>query len=180
MPPSASTATSVVPPPMSTTMLPCASATGRPAPIAAAIGSSIRDTCRAPAASVASSTALRSTSVVPLATQSTTRANETPPPETLRTNYRSKSDGTSQSPSTAPTRRRSGERLERSVELFEPLRRLVVGRREGDDAGPGTLVEPEVRVVESQQAGGGMQRALGVALHADDVVTFPDGGELRR
>ena len=84
MPPSASTATSVVPPPMSTTMLPCASATGRPAPIAAAIGSSISDTCRAPAASVASSTAFRSTSVIPLGTQRTTRENDSPPPEALR------------------------------------------------------------------------------------------------
>jgi hypothetical protein len=37
-------ATSVVPPPMSTIIVPVASATGRPAPIAAAIGSSISDT----------------------------------------------------------------------------------------------------------------------------------------
>jgi hypothetical protein len=36
------TATSVTPPPMSTIMLPDGSATGRPAPIAAAMGSSIR------------------------------------------------------------------------------------------------------------------------------------------
>jgi hypothetical protein len=35
------TATSVVPPPMSTTMFPVGSLIGRPAPIAAAIGSSI-------------------------------------------------------------------------------------------------------------------------------------------
>ncbi len=42
MPPSEMTATSVVPPPISTTMLPNDSVTGRPAPIAAAIGSSIR------------------------------------------------------------------------------------------------------------------------------------------
>ena len=35
-------ATSVVPPPMSMIMLPAASCTGRPTPIAAAIGSSIR------------------------------------------------------------------------------------------------------------------------------------------
>ncbi len=40
-PPSEITATSVVPPPMSTTMLPVASCTGSPAPIAAAIGSSM-------------------------------------------------------------------------------------------------------------------------------------------
>ena len=42
MPPSEITATSLVPPPMSTTMLPVGSPTGSPAPIAAAIGSSIR------------------------------------------------------------------------------------------------------------------------------------------
>ena len=49
MPPSDSTATSVVPPPISTTIEPVGSVTGRPAPIAAAIGSSIRKTRRAPA-----------------------------------------------------------------------------------------------------------------------------------
>ena len=42
MPASEMTATSVVPPPMSTIMLPDGSVTGSPAPIAAAIGSSIR------------------------------------------------------------------------------------------------------------------------------------------
>ena len=42
MPESEITATSVVPPPTSTIMLPEGSVTGRPAPIAAAIGSSIR------------------------------------------------------------------------------------------------------------------------------------------
>ena len=49
IPPSEMTATSVVPPPMSTIMLPVGSATGRPAPIAAAIGSSMMCTWRAPA-----------------------------------------------------------------------------------------------------------------------------------
>ena len=42
MPPREITPTSVVPPPMSTTMEPVASATGSPAPMAAAMGSSIR------------------------------------------------------------------------------------------------------------------------------------------
>ena len=41
MPPSEMTATSVVPPPMSTIMLPVGSWTGSPAPMAAAIGSSM-------------------------------------------------------------------------------------------------------------------------------------------
>ena len=50
---------------MSTTMRPTGSAISRPAPIAAAIGSSIRWTRRAPAASDASSTARFSTSVTP-------------------------------------------------------------------------------------------------------------------
>ena len=42
MPASEMTATSVVPPPMSTIMLPEGSVMGRPAPIAAAIGCSMR------------------------------------------------------------------------------------------------------------------------------------------
>ena len=51
MPPSDSTATSVVPPPTSTIIDPVGSVTGNPAPIAAAIGSSIRNTRLAPALS---------------------------------------------------------------------------------------------------------------------------------
>ncbi len=51
MPPSEITATSVVPPPISTIMEPEGSVTGRLAPIAAAIGSSISSTLRAPALS---------------------------------------------------------------------------------------------------------------------------------
>src|SRR4029078_2763355 len=47
MPPREITATSVVPPPMSTTMFPVGSLTGRPAPIAAAIGSATLYTTRA-------------------------------------------------------------------------------------------------------------------------------------
>ena len=50
MPPRARIATSVVPPPMSTTIEPEGWLTGRPAPIAAAIGSEIMCTLRAPAA----------------------------------------------------------------------------------------------------------------------------------
>ncbi len=49
IPPSEMTATSLVPPPMSTIMLPVGSATGNPAPIAAAMGSSIISVERAPA-----------------------------------------------------------------------------------------------------------------------------------
>ena len=65
MPPSEMTATSVVPPPISTTMLPEGSVTGSPAPIAAAIGSSISSTFRAPALSALSWMARRSTAVEP-------------------------------------------------------------------------------------------------------------------
>ena len=49
MPPSEITATSVVPPPMSTIMFPVGSWIGSPAPIAAAIGSSMMYAARAPA-----------------------------------------------------------------------------------------------------------------------------------
>ena len=65
MPPSEMTAISLVPPPTSTTIRPTGSSIARPAPIAAAIGSSMRCTRRAPAASEASSTARFSTSVTP-------------------------------------------------------------------------------------------------------------------
>ena len=67
------TATSVVPPPMSTIMLPDASATGSPAPIAAAIGSSINITSLAPALMAESFTARRSTLVIPDGTQTMIR-----------------------------------------------------------------------------------------------------------
>src|SRR5919112_1260001 len=69
MPPSEITPTSVVPPPMSTTIEPAASATGRSAPMAAAIGSSIRYTCPAPAPIALSLMARRSTWVEPQGTQ---------------------------------------------------------------------------------------------------------------
>ena len=49
IPPRDITATSVVPPPISTTIFPVGSATSIPAPIAAAIGSSIKYTSLAPA-----------------------------------------------------------------------------------------------------------------------------------
>ena len=68
-PPSEITAISVVPPPISTTMLPQAFEISIPAPIAAAIGSSIINTLLAPACLVASSTALLSTEVTALGTQ---------------------------------------------------------------------------------------------------------------
>ena len=65
IPPSEMTAISLVPPPTSTTIRPIGSSMATPAPMAAAIGSSMRCTRRAPAASDASSTARFSTSVTP-------------------------------------------------------------------------------------------------------------------
>ena len=70
--PKDSIATSVVPPPMSTTIDPEASVTGKFAPIAAAIGSSIKKTLLAPAASADSWMARLSTAVAPEGTQTTT------------------------------------------------------------------------------------------------------------
>ena len=70
IPPIEMTATSLVPPPISTTMQPVASSIGRPAPIAASSGSSNkRGFFLAPARSAASSTAMYSTSVTPEGTQ---------------------------------------------------------------------------------------------------------------
>ena len=72
MPPRLMTAVSLVPPPMSMTMLPTGSSIGRSAPIAAAIGCSIRLASAAPARRAASVTARRSTSVIADGTQITT------------------------------------------------------------------------------------------------------------
>ena len=91
------TAISLVPPPMSTTSEPTDSATGRPAPIAAASGSSIRYARAAPAASVASSTAARSTGVTPLGTHTITCARERKPPITRWMKWRSISSVVSKS-----------------------------------------------------------------------------------
>ena len=57
------TAISVVPPPISITIVPTASCTGNPAPMAAAMGSSIKRTSLAPALMTDSRIARRSTSV---------------------------------------------------------------------------------------------------------------------
>src|SRR5665647_2548503 len=97
MPPSEMTATSLVPPPMSTIMLPVGSATGRPAPMAAAIGSSMSVAQRAPAEEVASSTARFSTPLTPLGTQITTRGCAQRFCMTLRMKWRSICSVTSKS-----------------------------------------------------------------------------------
>ena len=73
MPFSEITATSEVPPPMSSTIEPRASLTGSPAPTAAAIGSGITSTRRAPAPSADSWMARFSTCVDPNGTQISTR-----------------------------------------------------------------------------------------------------------
>src|SRR3990167_3815129 len=65
MPPSEITPTSLVPPPMSSTIEPVGSMMGRSAPIAAAIGSSIRNTSRAPVLMAASRVGRRSPRVAP-------------------------------------------------------------------------------------------------------------------
>ena len=72
MPPREITAVSLVPPPMSITMFPTGSSIGRSAPIAAAIGCSMRFASAAPARRAASVTARRSTSVIADGTQMTT------------------------------------------------------------------------------------------------------------
>ncbi len=73
MPPNEMTATSLVPPPMSMIIEPAGSVTGRPAPMAAAIGSSMRNVLLEPAWSADSMTARFSTSVMPEGTLTTTR-----------------------------------------------------------------------------------------------------------
>ncbi len=72
-PPREITAVSVVPPPTSTTMLPTGSWMSKPAPMAAAIGCSMRWAAEAPARRAASFTARRSTEVMAEGTQINTR-----------------------------------------------------------------------------------------------------------
>ena len=72
-PPREITAISAVPPPISTIILPHGREISIPAPIAAAIGSSMIETDRAPAANAASSTARFSTSVTPEGTHTEIR-----------------------------------------------------------------------------------------------------------
>src|SRR5699024_12465819 len=71
IPPNEITATSVVPPPISTIILPVGSQTGKSAPMAAAKGSAIGNASFAPASLVALSTALSSTLVIPDGTHTT-------------------------------------------------------------------------------------------------------------
>ena len=71
-PPSEITAISAVPPPTSTTMLPTGSWMASPAPMAAAMGCSIRKLAEAPARRAASLTARRSTGVMAEGTQIST------------------------------------------------------------------------------------------------------------
>ena len=72
MSPSDSTATSVVPPPTSTTIFPVGSVIGMPAPIAAAIGSAINPAFLAPAERTDWRIALFSTGVAPCGTHTIT------------------------------------------------------------------------------------------------------------
>lgn len=81
-------ATSVVPPPMSTTMLPRALPMFTPAPIRAAMGSSIRYAFREPALMAASTTARFSTSVIKDGTQMMMRGLVSRWPVTCKMNSR--------------------------------------------------------------------------------------------
>ena len=92
------TAISLVPPPMSSTMLPRGLSIAMPAPSAAAIGSRIRSTFPEPALRAASSTARRSTSVTPEGMQMTMCGRLNAPDfSALRTKYLSMAAVTSKS-----------------------------------------------------------------------------------
>src|SRR3954463_4845775 len=112
------TATPEVPPPTSTTIRPTGSPMSIPAPIAAARDSSIRWTSRAPALNVASSTARRSTSVMPDGAQMTIRGREKRLCSTLPRNWRSIASVTSKS---AITPWRNG----RSAEIVAGVRPII-------------------------------------------------------
>ena len=88
-PPSEMTAISAVPPPTSTTMFPTGSWMASPAPMAAAIGCSMRKVAEAPARRAASFTARRSTAVMADGTQMSTRGRLIRPTPTRRSSTRS-------------------------------------------------------------------------------------------
>ena len=73
LPPIEITAMSLVPPPMSTTRCPRGRVMSMPAPRAAAMGSSIKKTCRAPAATTASTAASLSMPEIAAGTHTATR-----------------------------------------------------------------------------------------------------------
>ena len=112
------TATSLVPPPTSTTMRPIGSAMSSPAPMAAASDSSMRWTSRAPADSEASSTARRSTSVTPDGAHMIRRGREKRLGSTFSMKRRSIASVTSKS---AITPCRSG----RSAEMLAGVRPII-------------------------------------------------------
>ena len=111
-------ATSVVPPPTSTTIRPIGSAISRPAPIAPASASSISSTERAPAECAASSSARRSTSVMPDGAHMITRGRLKRLWTTLPKKWRSIASATSKS---AITPWRSG----RSAEIVAGVRPIM-------------------------------------------------------
>src|SRR6185312_12150830 len=118
MAPMEMTATSLVPPPTSMTIRPTGSPMATPAPMAAAMGSSMSCTRRAPAERAASSTARRSTSVMPDGAQTTSRGWARRWSRTLRMKWRSICSVTSKS---AITPWRSG----RVAEIWAGVRPII-------------------------------------------------------
>ena len=106
-PPSEITAISAVPPPTSTTMFPTGSWMGRPAPMAAAIGCSMRKEADAPARRAASLTARRSTAVMAEGTQMRTLGRFSRPTPTRRSSTDSMRSVTSKSVMAPPRSGRS-------------------------------------------------------------------------
>ena len=176
MPPSEITATSLVPPPMSTIIEPVGSPTGRPAPIAAAIGSSIRYACRAPADRQASSTARFSTPVTPEGTQTTTRGCAQRFWWTFWMKWRSISSVTSKSAMTPSFSGRMawivpGRAAEHALGLDADGVHLVGARVDRDHAGLGQHDAASTHVDE--RVGGAEIDGHVAAAHAGQVAEDP-------
>src|SRR5215469_16238008 len=62
------------------------------------------------------------------------------------------------------------------VQLAQPVRRLLVSGRVCRHPGAEALPQPQVRVVELEQAHFGVQEALGEVLRAGNLVPLPQLG----
>ena len=159
MPPRLMTAVSLVPPPMSMTMLPTGSSIGRSAPIAAAIGCSIRLASAAPARRAASVTARRSTSVIADGTQMTTLGRVKRLTPTRWSSSRIIRSVISKSVIAPPRKRSDGDDV--AGRAPDHLPRLPTG---GEHLAGLTIERDDRRLVEHDAA----------ALHVDERVGGPE------
>src|SRR5262245_61686338 len=127
------------------------------------------------------------TTSIPAVFNSAANQQPTGPPPATTTSHsntpalsspRNLSGAAERSEASRPAARSLGSK--RLVELVESRAGALIGGRERDNACTEALSEPQVRIVERQQAYRRMSRALRLALHSVHVVPIPEGRELWR